>query len=70
MGMSSQNMKYDMPLREFRKITISHDNTLFTLLICVHRPIECLFEPSVMYFNIFYMNWYNVVLLNLRGYQK
>ena len=65
--MSSQNMKYDMPLREFRKITISHDNTLFTLLICVHRPIECLFEPSVMYFNIFYMNWYNVVLLDLKN---
>ena len=63
-------MKYDMPLREFRKITISHDNTLFTLLICVHRPIECLFEPSVMYFDIFYVNWYNVVLLNLRGSQK
>ena len=70
MEMSSQNMKYDMPLREFRKITISHDNTLITLLICVHRPIECLFEPSVMYFIIFYMNWYNVVLLNLRGSQK
>ena len=63
-------MKYDMPLREIRKITISHDNTFFTLLICVHRPIECLFEPSVMYFNIFYMNWYNIVLLNLRGSQK
>ena len=70
MEMSSQNMKYDMPLREFRKITTTNDNTLFTLLICVHRPIECLFEPSVMYFNIFYMNWYNVVLLNLRGSQK
>ena len=70
MGMSSQNIKYDMPLGEFRKITISHGNSLFTLLICVHRPIECLFEPSVMYFNIFYVNWYNVVLLNHRGSQK
>ena len=65
-----KNLKYDMPLREFRKIIISYDNTLFTLLICVHRPIECLFEPSVMYFNIFYMNWYKVVPLNLRGSQK
>ena len=68
--MSSQNKKYDMPLREFKKITISHGNSLFTLLICVHRPIECLFEPSVMYFNIFYVNSYNVVLLNLRGSQN
>ena len=50
--MSSQNMKYDMPPREFRKITISHGNRLFTLLICVHGPIECFFEPYVMYFNI------------------
>ena len=33
--MWSQNMKFDMPLREFRKINISHDNNLFSLLICV-----------------------------------
>ena len=63
-------MKSGMPLREFRKITISHGNNLFTLLICVYRPIECFFEPCVMYFNIFYVNWYNVVLLNLRGSKK
>ena len=68
--MSSQNLKPGMPLREFRKITISHDNNLFNLIICVHRPIECFFEPSVMYFNICYVNLYNVVLLNLRGSQK
>ena len=28
------------------------------------------FEPSVMYFNIFYVNRYNVVLLNNRGSQN
>ena len=33
--MSSQNMKFGMPLREFIKITISHDNNLFTVLIYV-----------------------------------
>ena len=54
--MSAQNIKYDMPLREFKNITISHGNSLFTLLICVNRPIECFFEPSVMYFNIFHVN--------------
>ena len=54
--MSSQNMKSGMPLREFRKITISQDNNLFSLLICVCRPIECFFEPSVMHFIIFYVN--------------
>ena len=58
-----------MPLGEFRKITISHDNNLFTLLIYVYRPIECFLEP-VMYFNLFYVNWYNVVLLNSRGSKK
>ena len=50
-----KNMKSDMPLEEFRKITISHYNK-YTLLICLYRPIECLFEPSVMYFNLFYVN--------------
>ena len=54
--MSSQNMKSGMPLMEFRKITISHGSNLFTLLICVYRPIECLFERSVMYLNLFYVN--------------
>ena len=54
--MSSQNMKYDMPLMEFRNIIISHGNSLFTLLNYVHRPVECFFEPSVMYFNIFYVD--------------
>ena len=67
--MSSQDIKSGMPLSEFRQITIPHGNILLTLLICVHRPIECFFEPSVMYFNIFHVNWYNVVLLNLIGSQ-
>ena len=53
--MSPQNMKSDMPLGELGKITISHDDN-YTLLICVYRPIECFFEPSVMYFNLFYVN--------------
>ena len=39
--MSSQNMKSGMSVREFRKITISHDNKLFTLLL-VCRPIDLL----------------------------
>ena len=38
--------------------------------MCVYRPIECFFELSVMYINIFYVNWNNVVLLNLREFQK
>ena len=54
-----------MPLMEFRQITIPHGNNLFTLLICVYRPIECFFELSVMYFNIFRVNWYNVVPYSL-----
>ena len=54
--MLSQNMKSGMPLREFRLIKIYNGNNLFTLLICVNRPIECLFEPYVMYFYIFYVN--------------
>ena len=70
--MSSQNMKSGMPLREFRQITIyiSHDKNLFILLIVVYRPIEYFFEPSVMYFNIFHVYWYNDVLKNLRRSQK
>ena len=60
--MSSQNMKSGLPLREFKKITISHGNYLFTLLICVHshRPIKCFFELSAMYFNIFM--WIDIML--------
>ena len=54
--MLSQTMKSGMPLREFRQINIYHGNNSFTLLICVYRSIECFFEPSVMYFNIFYVN--------------
>ena len=54
--MSSQNIKSGMPLMEFRKFTISHSGNLSTLLICVYRPIECYFEPSVMYLNLFYVN--------------
>ena len=54
--MSSQNMKSGMPLKEFIPINIYHGNNLFTLIICVHRHIECFFEPSVMYFNIFYVS--------------
>ena len=53
--MSSQNMKSGMPLKGFRKITISHDDNLSTLLICVYRPILNA-SSSVMYFNIFYVN--------------
>ena len=53
--------------KEYRNITKSHGNYFLTLLICVHRPIECFFEPFMMYFIIFYVN---VVLLNLRGSQK
>ena len=56
-------MKSGMPIREFRMITISNGRNFFTILISVYRPIECffeprssLFEPSVMYFNIFYVN--------------
>ena len=40
----------------FRKITKSNGNNLFNLVICVYRPIECLFEPFVMYINIFYVD--------------
>ena len=54
--MLSENMKSGMPLKEFRQINIYNGINLFILLICVHRPIECFFEPSVMYFNIFYVN--------------
>ena len=54
--MSSQDIKSGMPLGEHRQITISHDNNLFTLLICVYRPIECFFEQSVKYFDIFRVN--------------
>ena len=50
-------MKYGMPLLEFREIVKSHGNNLFTLLNYVYRPIECFFELSVVYFNIFYVNW-------------
>ena len=53
-------MKSGMPLNEFRNITISHDNNLITLIICVYRPIECFFEPYVMYFNIFM--WIDIML--------
>ena len=62
-------MKSGMPLREFRKITKFRGNNLFALIICVYRPTECVFEPSVMYFNIglFYTNCYNVVLLDLKN---
>ena len=35
MGVSSQNMKSGMPLGEFKKITLSHDNNLFILIMCV-----------------------------------
>ena len=54
--MLSQDKKSGIPPREFRQITIPHDNNLFTLLICVYRPTGCFFEPSVMYFNIFRVN--------------
>ena len=60
-------MKSGMPFSEFRNITISHDNNLIILLICVHRPVEWFFKPYVMFFNIIYANWYNV---ELRGSQK
>ena len=40
----SQNMKYGMPLGEFRPHKV------------VYRPIQCFFEPSVLYFNKFYVN--------------
>ena len=49
-------MKSGMPLRKLKNITKSYGNELFTLLICVYRPIEAFLEPSVMYFNIFYVN--------------
>ena len=39
-----------------RLLSKFHVNNLFTLLICVHRHIKSFFEPSVMYFNIFYVN--------------
>ena len=35
-------MKSGMHLSEFRKINISHDNNLFTLLICEYIPMEYL----------------------------
>ena len=53
---SFQNIKSGMPLSEFGNITKSHGNTLSALLICVYIPIECLFEPYVVYCNIFYVN--------------
>ena len=49
-------MKSGMTLKEFKKITKSYGNSVFTLLFCGHRIIECFFELSDMYFNLFYVN--------------
>ena len=33
-------------------------------------PFKCMNILSVMYFNIIYVKWHNVVLFNLRGSKK
>ena len=54
---------------EFRTIIRYHGNNVFTLLICVYRPIESFFKPYVMYLNIYYVNLYDVEHMNCRFYQ-
>ena len=57
-------MKSCILLRTYRKVPKSHGNNVFILSMCVYRPIECFYELSLIYFDIFCVNWHNVVLLN------
>ena len=49
-----------MSLREFSKVTISHDNSLFTLIIFVYRPIECFFGR--LWCILIYFEWIYTIL--------
>ena len=53
---SPETMKSCVLLRTYRKVSKSHDNNLFILLMCVHRPIECFYKLSLIYFDIFCVN--------------
>ena len=53
---SPETMKSCILLRAYRKVPKSHGNNLFILLMCVYRPIECFYELSLIYFDIFCVN--------------
>ena len=53
---SPETIKFSILLRTYRKVPKSHSNNLFILLMCVHRLIECFYELSLIYFDIFCVN--------------
>ena len=53
---SPETMKSCKRHRTYRKVPKSHGSNLFILLMCVCRPIECLYELSLINFDIFYVN--------------